>query len=204
MSRTPRLLNRILLTILGVALLACGAHLTLAALSPGYAAGWRQAAVGLGTRTNEVLAATTLQGQRESWLWIPIAALLLCLILLILWWIAVQGSGRGGDYVSAYFDDEPLPGRVEISQSAVEQALRHVMGRRNDVISIGVSVWALEPEAGLRIKVQPRKGTAPGPLGRDVARAAQIVQQSMGVSGPVVVYLAVGTRSRFARVERVL
>lgn len=204
MNRTPRMLNRILLAVLGLALLACGAHLVLAALSPGYADGWRQVADQLGARTNEVLAATTLPGQRESWLWILISALLICFILLTLWWIAVQGSGRGGDYVSAYFDDDPLPGRVEISQNAVEQALRDVLGRRHDIISIGVSVWVLEPEAGLRIKVQPRKGTAPGPLGRDVARAARVVQQSMGVSGPVVVYLAVGTRSRFARVERVL
>lgn len=204
MNRTPRLLNRILLAVAGLALLVCGAHLVLAALSPGYAAGWREVAADLGARANAVLAATTLPGQRESWLWILLAALLLCLILLVLWWIAVQGRGRGGDYVSAYFDDEPMPGRVEISQSAVEQALRHVLGRRNDVISIGVSVWELEPEAGLRIKVQPRKGTAPGPLGRDVARAARVVQQAMGVGGPVVVYLAVGTRSRFARVERVL
>jgi hypothetical protein len=204
MNRTPRLLNRILLAILGLALLACGAHLSLAAVAPDYAAGWRQAAAQLDARANEVLAATTLPGQSESWLWILIAGLLICLILLVLWWIAVQGSGRGGDYVSAYFDDEPLPGRVEISQHAVEQALRHVLGRRNDIISIGVSVWGLEPEAGLRIKVQPRKGTAPGPLGREVARAAQLVQQTMGTAGPVVVYLAVGTRSRFARVERVL
>lgn len=204
MNRTPRLLNRILLAALGSALLLCGIHLVLGANSPGYAAGWRQLATRLGELSGGVLAAATLPGQRDSWLWILVAALLLCLVLLLVWWIAVQGRGRGGDYVSAYFDDVPLPGRVEISQNAVEQALRQVLGRRNDVISIGVSVWDLEPEAGLRIKVQPRKGAAPGPLGRDVARAARRVQQSLGVTGPVVVYLAVGARSRFARVERVL
>lgn len=204
MNRTPRLLNRIMLTVLGLLLLVGGLHLALAAFSPGYGRGWRAFATDVGMWFDRVLAATTLPGQKDSWLWILIAALLICVILLMLWWIAVQGRGSGGDYVSRYFADEPMPGRVEISQGAVEQALRHFLGRRGDVISIHVSVWELEPEAGLRIKVQPRKGTAPGPLGRDVARAARLAQDALGVTGPVVVYLAVGTRSRFARSERVL
>ncbi|WP_411731922.1 hypothetical protein [Paeniglutamicibacter sp.] len=204
MNRTPRLLNRIMLTVLGLLLLVGGLHLALAAFSPGYGRGWRVLATDVGLWFERVLAATTLPGQKDSWLWILIAALLICVILLMLWWIAVQGRGRGGDYVSRYFADEPMPGRVEISQGAVEQALRHFLGRRGDVISIHVSVWELEPEAGLRIKVQPRKGTAPGALGRDVARAARLTQTALGVTGPVVVYLAVGTRSRFARSERVL
>ncbi len=204
MNRTPRLLNRIVISLLGLLLLAAGLNALLVAVSEGYARGWRNLAWGLGAWFDAMLAQTTLPGQRDSWLWIVVAALLICAILLMLWWVAVQGRGRGGDYVSRFIPDERMPGRVEISQSTVEQALRHFLGRRSDVVSINVSVWESEPEAGLRIKVQPRKGTAPGALGRDVARAARLAQDALGVGGPVLVCLVVGTRSRFAKSERVL
>lgn len=204
MNQTPRLLNRIILSVLGFVLLAGGVNMLLVSAVPGYSALWRRGATDVGAWFDRLLLDTTLPGQKDSWLWIVVTVLLICVILLMLWWIAVQGRGRGGDYVSMYVAEGPMPGRTEISQSAVEQALRHFLGRRSDVVSINVSVWNLEPEAGLRIKVQPRKGTAPGALGRDVARAARLVQGALGVSGPVVIYVAVGTRSRFARTERVL
>ena len=204
MNQTPRLLNRIVISLLGLVLLAGGLNALLVASSEGYARGWRNVASDLGAWFDAMLAETTLPGQKDSWLWIAVAALLICVILLMLWWITVQGRGRGGDYVSTFIPDGAMPGRVEISQSTVEQALRHFLGRRSDMVSINVSVWELAPEAGLRIKVQPRKGTAPGALGRDVARAARLAQNALGVGGPVLIYLVVGTRSRFSRSERVL
>ena len=204
MNQTPRLLNRIVLSVLGVLLLAAGLNLVLVAAHPGYARGWQRAASGAGAWFDSVLASTTLPGQQDSWLWILVSALLICMILLMLWWITVQGRGRGGDYLSMFHAEGPMPGRTEISQSTVEQALRHYLGRRGDVLSLNVSVWDLGPEPGLRIKVQPRKGTAPGALGRDVARAAVLAQEALGVGGPVVVFLVAGARSHFARTERVL
>lgn len=204
MNQTPRLVNRILLILIGFLLLLCGAHLMLTAFAADYAQRWQVIASGAGAWFGNLLTINTLPGQKDSWVWILIAAFLICIILLMLWWITVQGRGRGGDYVSKYFADENTPGRVEISPNAVDQMLRHFLGRRSDIISINICVWNLLPEAGLRVKVQPRKGTAPGPLGRDVARAARLAQDALGVSGPVLVYVVVGTRSRFARTERVI
>ena len=74
-----------------------------------------------------------------------------------------QGAHR--EYISAYFDDEPMPGRIEISGDAVEQAIRAILGRRTDIVSINVTVWEMEAGPGLRIKAQPRKGAVPGELG---------------------------------------
>ena len=203
MNRTPRLLNRVLLAIFGVLLLALGIHLVLIALAPGYAGGWRAVAEGVYRGAEQVLLATTLPGQRESWLWIIVAALLIAIILLMIWWMSVQGRGRTNDYVSDYFDDEPMPGRVEISGEAVEQAIRALLGRRTDVVSLSVSVWERSPVPGLKIKVQPRKGVEPGRLGREIVDAAHAAQELLGADGPVVVYLAAGARSRIARSDRV-
>ncbi|MGL3807854.1 hypothetical protein ACSYDW_17385 [Paeniglutamicibacter sp. R2-26] len=203
MNRTPRLLNRVLLGIFGVLLLALGIHLVLIALAPGYAGGWRAVAGRMYGKAEQILLATTLPGQRESWLWIIVAALLIAVILLMIWWMSVQGRGRTNDYVSDYFDDEPMPGRVEISGEAVEQAIRSLLGRRTDVVSLSVSVWERSPEPGLKIKVQPRKGVEPGRLGREIVDAAHAAQELLGADGPVVVYLAAGARARFARSDRV-
>lgn len=203
MNQTPRLLNRILIGIFGVFLLALGIQLLLIATMPDYARGWQGQAETFGGDFQRLLLATTLSGQKDSWLWIIVAALLLVVILLMIWWISVQGRGRTNEYVSAYFDDEPMPGRVEISGEAVEQAIRAMLGHRADVVSISVSVWERVPVPGLKIKVQPRKGVEPGRLGREIIDAARATQELMGARGPVVVYLAAGARSRFARSERV-
>ncbi|MFF5792870.1 hypothetical protein ACFY5D_12545 [Paeniglutamicibacter sp. NPDC012692] len=203
MNQTPRLLNRILLGIFGVLLLALGIHLLLIAGVPDYARGWRGLADAVYGSGRQILLATTLPGQKESWLWIIVAALLIVVILLMIWWISVQGRGRTSEYVSAYFDDEPMPGRVEISGEAVEQTIRAMLGRRVDVVSISVSVWERAPVPGLKIKVQPRKGVEPGRLGHEIVDATRAAQELMGARGPVVVYLAAGARSRFARSDRV-
>jgi len=202
-NQTPRLLNRILLGIFGVLLLALGIHLLLIATVPDYARGWRSLADVVYGGGRQILLATTLPGQKESWLWIIVSALLIVVILLMIWWISVQGRGRTNEYVSAYFDDEPMPGRVEISGEAVEQAIRAMLGRRVDVVSISVSVWERGPVPGLKIKVQPRKGVEPGRLGREIVEATRATQELMGARGPVVVYLAAGARARFARSDRV-
>lgn len=203
MNLTPRALNRSLSTLFGAILLASGIHLMLVAGVPRYATWWRGAVGRVGEDARQILLATTLPGQQESWLWIILAVLLIVVILLMVWWISVQGRGRTSDYVSAYFADDPTPGRVEISDAAFEQALRAMLGRRADVVSLNVSVWENTPVPGLRIKVQPRSCAAPGELGAEIAEAARATQELMGSGGPVVIYLAAGARSRFARPERV-
>ena len=189
--------------IFGRFLLAVGTQLMLIAMVPEYALGWHGLADAVDGGARQILLATTLPGQKESWLWIIVSALLIAVILLMIWWISVQGRGRTNEYVSAYFDDQPMPGRVEISGEAVEQSIRAMLGHRADIVSINVSVWERAPVPGLKIKVQPRKGVEPGQLGREIVDAARATQDLMGARGPVVVYLAAGARSRFARSERV-
>lgn len=203
MNLTPRTLNRVLSTLFGVLLLGTGVHLLLLAVSPGYAGWWHGAATEIGAGANRMLLAATLPGQKDSWLWIVLAMLLIAAILLMLWWISVQGRGRVSEYVSAYFDDDPVPGRVEITDGAVEQAIRAMLGQRTDIVSLSVTLWEHQPVPGMRIKAQPRKGAIPGELGADIAEAAREAQELLGVGGPVVIYLAAGARSRFARGERV-
>lgn len=180
-----------------------GIHLILIANIASYARWWRTSAQEVGEASRTILKSTTLAGQKDSWLWILIAVGLVIIILLMIWWIAVQGRGRVDEYVSAYDSDDSVPGRVEITDTAVEQALRVILGNRNDIVSLNLTLWENTGSPGIRIKVQPRNGAAPAELGEQVALAIRETQEIIGATGPVVVHLAAGARTRFARSERV-
>lgn len=180
-----------------------GIHLILIATIVSYARWWRVFASDVGQSGQYILKSTTLTGQKDSWLWILIAVLLIVAILLMIWWIAVQGRGRVNEYVSTYDQDDAVPGRIEITDAAVEQALRVILGKRTDIVSLNLTLWENAGTPGIRVKVQPRSGAAPAELGAQIARAVRETQEVVGAAGPVVIHLAAGARTRFARSERV-
>ncbi|MFP5316128.1 MAG: hypothetical protein ACLGHS_12245, partial [Actinomycetes bacterium] len=74
MNQTPRVLNRVLLGLFGLALMTVGA-LATALVVPGVARWWQSAAARAGEAIGNLLESTTLPGQRDSWLWIVVALL---------------------------------------------------------------------------------------------------------------------------------
>lgn len=183
--------------------MAIGLHLILIVTIASYASWWRAFAGDVKQASEHILKSTTLVGQKDSWLWILISVLLIVVILLMIWWIAVQGRGRVNEYVSTYDSDDAVPGRIEITDAAVEQALRVVLGKRTDIVALNLTLWENAGTPGIRLRVQPRNGAAPAELGTQIARAVRETQEIMGAAGPVVIHLAAGARTRFSRSERV-
>lgn len=202
MNQTPRAVNRTVLTILGLLLTAAGAHGLLLSAFRGYADRWRGLAARVGESSGALFEATTLTGQRDSWLWIMVAVAMIGLILLMAWWVAVQGKGKTGVFAREYHDDEAR-GVVEMVAAVPEQAIRAALAGRPDVVSVHVTTWEAEHDAGLRVKVQPRLGAAPGRIADDVSAAVAAVQAALGRGGPVLIHLAGGARTRMSRAERV-
>ena len=204
MNQTPRRVNRVLLILLGVLLCATGVHLLLLSLGGSYALGWARFASVVGDHVASLLAATTLPGQRDSWLWIVVSVVLAALVLLMIWWIAVQGKGRTGTYAREYYDDGAR-GMVEVGAGVPEQALRDALAERHDIVSVSVSVWdSPQGDAGLRIRVLPRQGAAPLRIAEDIAALAVALERALGRGGPVVIHLAAGARARMSHADRVL
>ena len=73
MNGTPRILNRILLGILGIKLLAIGVLLILLASVPAVAAWWQGWAAGVWSFWLDLFERTRFPGRQESWLWIVVA-----------------------------------------------------------------------------------------------------------------------------------
>jgi hypothetical protein len=199
-NQTPRALNRVVLAVLGLALMLAGAlAIALAAFGP-FAGRWQQATAEAGTGLDRLLESTTLPGQRESWLWIAAALALVVLILLLLAWAALQGRGRIGTLVVDY-DGGGAPGVVSLSSAVAEQALKAALQERPNIVHAAVASYEYRGVPGLRLRVLPRQGVPPQAVARDVMDLVQAMDLVVGINPPVVLSIGAGARARLARAD---
>ncbi|GAB3570235.1 hypothetical protein GCM10027405_34630 [Arthrobacter alkaliphilus] len=202
MNGTPHVLNRILIGILGLKLLAIGILLILLATVPAVGTWWQSWSTGLWEHAKYLAEQTRIPGREESWLWVAAAAVLVVLIVLMVSWVAQQGKGRANLIVSEY-DDAQTPGEVNIGGNLAEQMLRAALAERTDLAGVTVATYEVQGRPGLRIRVQPRQGVAPHTLAADVSRLVEALDIVVDRRTPVLIHIGAGARSRFSKAERV-
>ena len=202
MNSTPSLLNRILLTILGLNLLAVGVLLVLLAAVPPVAAWWQSWSPGVWNGINGAFNATRFPGRPESWLWIVVALALLLLIGLMVAWIAQQGKGRA-NVLAAEYDPGEVPGDVRIGGGVAEQALKQALAGRPDLAGASVTTYDVKGSPALKVRLLPRQGVAPHLLAAEVSGLLAALEAVVGRETPVLIHIAAGARTRFRRAERV-
>jgi hypothetical protein len=212
-NTTPRLLNRLVLAVVGLLLLAAGGAGLALLMLPAVASWWRAAAPRAAGAIDGLRSRTTLEGQADTWLWIVLAAVLLLLIVLLCLWIAAQGRGRTGLFAavgggdggsSARRDDRAMPpGAVTITAAAAEQALKAALLERSDLAGASVSTWQVGGVPGLRVRVFPRKGVPPYAVADEVSRLVEALDAVTGYRAPVLISIGSGARVRFTRADRV-
>lgn len=202
MNGTPRAWNRFLLTIIGSILLAIGALAMALALIPPVVDWWGSAAGQLQTQVHELFERTTLEGQRDSWLWIVLAILTVLLVVGMVGWAANQGKGRSSDFAGD-FGTEREGGRVLINGSVPEQAIKTALAERTDLVNSTAITYRTKGTSTLRIRLFPRPGVAPYTLAEDVTELVLALDSAVGLSTPVLISMSAGARSRFVRAERV-
>lgn len=202
MNNTPRLLNRILIGVLGIKLLAIGVLLALLADVPAVAARWRGWAGGVWGMWRGWFERTRFPGSQESWLWLAIALVLLLVIGAMVAWAAQQGKGRANVLVA---EENPgdVPGNVRIGGGVAEQALRAALADRPDLAGASVATYEIRGEPALKIRVQPRQGVAPHILAAELSALVEALDAVIGKRTPVLIHIGSGARSRFGRAERV-
>ncbi|MDQ0030622.1 hypothetical protein [Arthrobacter bambusae] len=202
MNGTPHVLNRILIGILGLKLLAIGILLVLLATVPAVGTWWQGWSAGLWEHAKYLSEQTRIPGREESWLWVAAAAVLVVLIVLMVAWVSQQGKGRANLIVSEY-DEAGTPGDVNIGGNLAEQALKHALADRTDLAGVTVATYEVNGRPGLRIRVQPRQGVSPHTLAADVSRLVEALDMVVGRKTPVLIHIGAGARTRFSRAERV-
>lgn len=202
MNSTPALLNRILIGILGITLLAVGLLLILLAAVPDIATWWHSWSASIWDGIEQAFNNTRLPGRTESWLWILVAFALLVLIGLMVAWIAQQGKGRSNLLVAAY-DPGSVPGDVRIGGGVAEQALKHALAGRADLAGATVATYDVKGSPALKVRLLPRQGVAPHFLAAEVISLVDALDAVVGKQTPVLIHIGAGARTRFSRAERV-
>lgn len=202
MNGTPRALNRVLLFIIGIKLLAVGLLLLLLATVPAVAAWWHGWAAGVWAGAENAFRQTRFPGREESWLWIVAGVVLVALIVAMIAWLSQQGKGRANLLVASD-DDSNIDGEVRIGGGVAEQALRAALTERTDLAGVSVATYEFKGQPGLRIRIQPRQGVAPHLLAVEVSQLVEALDLVIGQKTPVLVHMVSGARSRFTKAERV-
>ncbi|MGA8790632.1 MAG: hypothetical protein WB535_16945 [Paenarthrobacter sp.] len=202
MNGTPRALNRVLLFIIGVKLLAVGVFLLLLATVPAVAAWWHGWSATAWAGMENAFRQTRFPGREESWLWIVAGAVLVAIIIAMIAWLSQQGKGRA-NLLIASDDDSHINGEVRIGGGVAEQALRAALAGRTDLAAASVATYEVRGRPGLRIRIQPRQGVAPHLLAAEISQLVDALDLVIGQKTPVLVHMVSGARSRFTKAERV-
>ncbi len=165
MNGTPRLLNRLLIGILGAKLLAIGALFVLLATVPAVGRWWQGWSAAIWGGVRSVFERTRFPGRPESWLWTVMVVVLLLVIGLMVAWLAQQGKGRANLLV-AEDDAGDVPGSVRIGGGVAEQALRAALSDRPDLAGATGSHLRVRGRAGPAYPRAAAPGRCPAPPGR--------------------------------------
>lgn len=205
MNGTPRWLNRLILTVLGLLLTAAGAGLVLLVTVPAAARWWQNYAGIQVDWLRHYEANTRLIVTSQSWIWFAAAAFFLLLIIVMIAWIANQGKGRANTLLSypGNADDDGAAGAVRLSCAVAEQALKSALLERTDLISVSVSSYDFAGTTALKVRVLPRQGVAPHHVAAEISELVAALDGLLGVEVPVLLSIGAAARSRFTKAERV-
>lgn len=192
MTRSNRVLNRLILILLG--LLAVGAAVLLAL--PAVAT--TEFGTGLPLLT-QVFDATRVTGAENDGglgpvvLSIVVAAAAV-LIILSLVWILTRGRGRS---TSAYEHDS-----VSVDVKVIDQLMTDALRPLSDVVSVSTSGHRVRGTSVLRARVNVRPGADLQRVRAAIDSSVEHLDTTLGASVPMLVHITTGLRASFAREER--
>ena len=183
MTRSNRVLNRLLLLVLGLVALVTAAALALPLL-PGTLAGVRMPRLALGTPGSLALQLTV--------------ASCVIVIALALAWIITRGRGRTASAVGGERTDG-----VTVDVHVIEQLLRDALDRDPDLLGTSVAGFRVRGSSVLRVRLSARRGADLRRLIDAVRRAVDDLDSALGVELPILVHVTSGLRASIAHEQRV-
>ena len=200
MNNTNRALNRSVVFVAGLGLLALAALLGLLATQPTVQDAWSTVADTVRTTIAGWLQATPLPGTDRSWLWILALALLTAVVGLLIGFILRQGRGHSRRLISEQTTDW---GNTQVDAAVAEQALQHDLGERPEFLSTRISTYRVARDAVLKISVTCRRGTSPTDVVSIVEQALHGLDELLGLRIPALLQISGGFRVRTSRTTRI-
>ena len=205
MNGTPRGLNRVMLTLVGLLLLCVGAGAALIATVPAAAHWWQNYAGAQLAWLAALERRSRLVPTSQSWIWLAAAAVCLVVIVAMISWIANQGKGRANTLVSHQGNagDDGASGAVRLSCAVAEQALKSALLERTDLLGVSVTSYDFKGQTALKARVLPRQGAAPHEVAREIGALVAALDELVGFEVPVLLSIGTAARSHFTKAERV-
>ncbi|AXJ08818.1 hypothetical protein [Arthrobacter sp. PM3] len=199
MSRTNRALNRILLALAGLVLLAAGAATAAAGIQPDIAAAWTATASALGEQARSLLGSAPLAGTARSWWAVAGVAGLLLAAGFSIAWLASQGGGRTPRLAR---DSDGDAGTTVVETGLIAAAVKQALDGNRLVLGTSVTAWETRGGTGLRLQLQARQGASPREIADTADELVRGIDALLGHPLPVVVRIISGTRTRVAAPDR--
>ncbi|GGL04514.1 hypothetical protein JOE58_003110 [Curtobacterium luteum] len=187
MNATNRVLGRIALVLVGLALLGVGVVTALVPTIPAVGAVWQDVArAGLA----DLAPGAARQASIAAWTALLGGAVVLGVLALVV--LSTLGGGRTGTVVEDDGGADGVAGSVRIEAAAVQHALSSAIGDLPQVPSLAVDVYRVRGRRAVRIRVRPRRGAGPRELTERVEAVVADLDAVLGERLPVLLEIARG------------
>ncbi|WP_105035251.1 hypothetical protein [Cryobacterium aureum] len=200
MNNTNRALNRTVLVLVGLLLLAVAVLLGLLSSQAALRDVWSSVFDTTRTTVAGWLQATPLGTSTHSWLWIVALALLVATVGVLLSFILRQGGGHSGRLIS---EQTTNWGVTQVDSAVAGQALQQAFGEHPEFLSTRVSTYRVAREAVLKVSVICRRGTSPTDVVRIVEQSLTALDELLGRRIPALLQISGGFRVRTSRSTRI-
>lgn len=201
MNNTNRAVNRTVLLILGIVLIAIGGGVATAAAWPAAGEVWGSAASGVESWTQQAFEATAISGTQLTWVTVAILAAIVLLIALLVALAVRSIRGRKRTPLHATGSESDL-GRITVTEGFASDALKNALAERDEILSARVTANDIKRQPVLHVSITPRQNTSP----LRVAETADQLVTNLGVltGQHLTTYISVhsGLRAKLAHDQR--
>lgn len=201
MNGTNRVFNRVVLIVIGIALLALGTAVAGASLWPVAADYWTAAGTAGRGWLESTAVASTIGAGAASGLALILIALIVVLIALLIFALTRLGGGRSRTLVGGAATRNDL-GRVQVRASFASDALQHSLGARSDILFSSVSARMVHSQPVMHVSVTPRQNTSPRQVADDVEKLVANLATLTGEELPTYISIHSGLRAKIAHDQR--
>lgn len=199
MNDTNRVVNRLLLALVGVACLLASGLAVLLLVSPAAREQWASV-------SRSVVPALDAAFGRPLWpstglSLAAVGALAAAVVFVVLLAVLVLRAGRGSTstVVTAAGDDGSTEVAADVASALLRDRLQSVPG----VAGVDVSAYRVRREPALRLTVRCRRGASPRIVADAVEEAVGLLDTAIGVRLPVFAQLIGGFRARLRPAVRI-
>lgn len=198
MNATNRAVNRLILGVVGLVLIAVGGGIVTAIAWPAAADMWREAMSNAVGWLQEAHAATKItEATTLSWLALAVLIVLALIVAIAVTVMARLGGGRTTAVTRVEAGDGAI-GAVTIRHGFAADALTHSLAGYDELLTSRVNASRVRGEEVLHVSVTPRQNTSPAAVAGIVTQLVDNLAVLLGKETPTYVSIHSGVRARLA------